>query len=168
MNDRPLTSKITAYESPKLSYVGALSDLTSGGSGHKSEGSKSKKKKKSSSYKPWTCMWDLACLPAFAEQKAWFLFYDLLEQRRAIQSERQLQHSITTNCSSQRYQHISANSTEWTVPCTWRSRNVGTSIFWNMRKVWFSGLTLSKQVEMPFATWVRKNLLHKIKASAST
>jgi hypothetical protein len=53
MNDRPLPSKITAYESPKLSYVGALSDLTSGGSGSKSEGSKSsKKKKKSSSYRP--------------------------------------------------------------------------------------------------------------------
>jgi len=53
MNDRPLPSKITTYESPKLSYVGALSDLTSGGSGTKSEGSKKKKKKNNTSkYRP--------------------------------------------------------------------------------------------------------------------
>jgi len=51
MNDQPLPSKITPYESPKLSYVGALSDLTSGGSGSKSEGSK-KKKKNTSKYRP--------------------------------------------------------------------------------------------------------------------
>ena len=52
MTDQPLPSKITTYESPKLSYVGALSDLTSGGSGSKSEGSKKKKKKNTSKYKP--------------------------------------------------------------------------------------------------------------------
>lgn len=51
MTDQPLPSKNTIYESPKLSYVGALSDLTSGGSGSKSEGSKKKKKKKKSTSK---------------------------------------------------------------------------------------------------------------------
>ena len=40
MKEKPLPSKSPAYESPKLSYVGALSDLTSGGSGSKSESSK--------------------------------------------------------------------------------------------------------------------------------
>ncbi|MDA7622505.1 hypothetical protein N8693_00920 [Verrucomicrobia bacterium] len=52
MKDQCLPPESTNYESPKLSYVGALSDLTSGGSGSKSEGSKSKKKKKTNRQRP--------------------------------------------------------------------------------------------------------------------